>query len=106
MQRKEQGKTLTRNDLVKRVRKVTRSLEEARDLTNGFFDEVASALVRDGKVKLYGIGTFTCRDKGERIGRNPRSGEEKVIAPRRVVTFKAGNRLKRRAERIPGAGKR
>lgn len=103
MQRKELGKTLTRNDIVKKVRRVTRSLDEARLLTNGYFEELAEALVKDGKVKVYGLGTFTCRDKAQRVGRNPRSGEEKVIAPRRVVTFKASNRLKQRAEGVPDA---
>ncbi len=94
MQRKEKGKTLTKNDLAKKVCLVTGSLKDASKLTEDYFDETASIIMREGVAKVYGLGTFKCRNKAQRVGRNPRSGEEKIIKSRRVVTFKASSRLK------------
>ena len=104
MQHKEKGKTLTKNDLAKKLSAVTGSLLDARRIVDDYFDETASVIVRSGIAKIYGLGTFRCRNKAERIGRNPRSGEQKRISSRRVVTFKASLRLKERAEKIQGDG--
>lgn len=59
-------------------------------------DEVCGAIVRGDSVKLSSFATFQVRDKKERIGRNPKTGEEVPISPRRVMTFKASNVLKSR----------
>lgn len=53
------------------------------------FDEISEALLRGESVKLRSFGTFNVRDKRERIGRNPKTGVEATITPRRVLTFKA-----------------
>ena len=63
---------------------------EASEIVVQFFEEVASALADNEPVKLSGFGNFTLRDKGERPGRNPRTGEPFYIAARRVATFRAG----------------
>ncbi|MBB3978885.1 integration host factor subunit alpha [Rhizobium azooxidifex] len=59
-------------------------------------DEICNAIVRGESVKLSSFATFQVRDKNERIGRNPKTGEEVPISPRRVMTFKASNVLKQR----------
>jgi integration host factor subunit alpha len=59
-----------------------------------FFDVIKDALAGNEEVKLSGFGTFKLRDKGSRPGRNPRTGEPYEITPRRVVTFRASNKLK------------
>jgi len=98
-QRKE-GKTLTKSSLAKTLSAVTGSLLDARRLTDDYFKETAEIIVRSGTAKIYGLGTFKCRDKSARVGRNPRSGEEKGITARRVVTFKASSRLKEKVEQF------
>ena len=71
---------------------------EAKDLVEQFFEEIRSELERGRSVKLSGFGNFNLRDKGERPGRNPKTGEEIPITARRVVTFRAGHKLKSRVE--------
>ena len=71
---------------------------EAKDLVESFFEEIRMALEKGECVKLSGFGNFNLRDKSERPGRNPKTGEEIPIAARRVVTFKAGHKLKSRVE--------
>ena len=63
-------------------------------LVDSFFDEVASLLCDNTDVKLSGFGNFDLHDKNARPGRNPKTGEEVPISARRVVTFKAGQKLK------------
>ena len=75
---------------------------EAKDLVELFFEEVRLALERGEAVKLSGFGNFNLRDKNERPGRNPKTGEEIPISARRVVTFRAGQKLKSRVERYAG----
>ena len=75
------------------------SRREARDLVGSFFEEIRSALAANEPVKLSGFGNFELRDKNERPGRNPRTGEDKVISARRVVTFRPGQKLRERVER-------
>jgi integration host factor subunit alpha len=67
---------------------------EAKDMVDGFFDEIRLALQRGESVKLSGFGNFQLRDKPQRPGRNPKTGEEIAITARRVVTFHASHKLK------------
>ena len=72
---------------------------EAKDLVEVFFEEIRGSLERGEPVKLSGFGNFNLRDKTERPGRNPKTGEEIPISARRVVTFRAGHKLKSRVEK-------
>ena len=71
---------------------------EAKELVELFFEEIRTALEKGEPVKLSGFGNFNLRDKKERPGRNPKTGEEIPITARRVVTFRAGHKLKSRVE--------
>lgn len=71
---------------------------EAKELVELFFEEIRLALEDNEQVKLSGFGNFDLRDKGQRPGRNPKTGEEIPITARRVVTFKPGQKLKARVE--------
>jgi integration host factor subunit alpha len=75
---------------------------EAKDMVDGFFDEICQALERGETVKLSGFGNFQLRDKPTRPGRNPKTGEEIAITARRVVTFHASQKLKATVTRSPG----
>ena len=75
---------------------------EAKEIVEMFFDEVRSSLERNEQVKLSGFGNFDLREKGERPGRNPKTGEEIPISARRVVTFRPGQKLKARVEAYAG----
>ncbi len=89
------GKTLTRADLAESIyRKVGLSRTESAQLVEAVLSEICETLVRGETVKLSSFATFRVRDKNERIGRNPKTGEEVAILPRRVMTFKASNVLK------------
>lgn len=91
------GKTVTRADLAEAVyRKVGLSRTESAELVESVLNEICDAIVRGETVKLSSFATFQIRDKNERIGRNPKTGEEVPILPRRVMTFKASNVLKSR----------
>ena len=91
------GKTLTRADLAEAVyRKVGLSRTESAQLVEMVLDEICEAIVRGESVKLSSFATFHIRSKNERIGRNPKTGEEVPILPRKVMTFKASNVLKQR----------
>ncbi len=75
---------------------------EAKEMVEGFFEEVRAALADGSQVKLSGFGNFDLRDKNERPGRNPKTGEEIPISARRVVTFRPGQKLKARVEAYAG----
>ncbi|MBA9082336.1 integration host factor subunit alpha [Bartonella chomelii] len=91
------GKTVTRADLASAVcKKVGLSYTESSALVELILDEICNSLVKDEVVKLSSFATFQVRSKSERIGRNPKTGIEAPIPPRRVVTFKAANILKKR----------
>ncbi|UTW49527.1 integration host factor subunit alpha [Bacterioplanoides sp. SCSIO 12839] len=75
---------------------------EAKDMVDLFFDEIRGSLSRNEQVKLSGFGNFDLRDKSQRPGRNPKTGEEIPISARRVVTFKPGQKLKIRVEAYAG----
>ena len=77
---------------------------EAKEIVELFFDEVSMSLENNQQVKLSGFGNFDLREKGERPGRNPKTGEEIPITARRVVTFRPGQKLKARVEGYGGSG--
>ncbi len=72
--------------------------KEARELVGSFFQELEASLAAGEQVKLSGFGNFDLRDKKERPGRNPKTGEEIPIPARRVVTFRPGQKLRARVE--------
>ena len=76
---------------------------ESKDMVDIFFDEIRDSLSRNEQVKLSGFGNFDLRDKRQRPGRNPKTGEEIPISARRVVTFKPGQKLKIRVEAYAGS---
>jgi integration host factor subunit alpha len=91
------GKTITRADLCEAVyQKVGLSRTESADLVEMVLDEISDCLVKGESVKLSSFGSFLVRSKGERIGRNPKTGEEVPILPRRVMVFKPSNVLKQK----------
>jgi len=75
---------------------------EAKEIVEMFFDELRRSLERNEQIKLSGFGNFELREKGERPGRNPKTGEEIPISARRVVTFRPGQKLKARVEAYAG----
>lgn len=88
-------KTTTRADLTERMhRELGISRNESSVFVEQVLEEVAAALERGEAVKLSSFGTFTLREKNMRMGRNPKTGEEVPITPRRVVTFRASHVLK------------
>lgn len=76
------------------------SKREAKDMVELFFSEIRECLRENEQVKLSGFGNFDLRDKRQRPGRNPKTGEEIPISARRVVTFRAGQKLKTRIESL------
>jgi len=76
---------------------------EAKELVELYFDSMRAILAKGEAVKMSGFGNFNIRDKTPRPGRNPKTGEEIPISARRVVTFKLGQKLKRRIESYAGA---
>lgn len=77
---------------------------EAKDLVEMFFEEIRNSLEHGRQVKLSGFGNYDLRDKNQRPGRNPKTGEEIPITARRVVTFRPGQKLKARVEAYAGSG--
>ena len=91
------GKTLTRADLAEAVvQKVGLPRNESQELVELVLDQIALSLTRGEAVKLSSFGSFGVRQKGERIGRNPKTGEEVPITPRKVLVFKPSNIMKDR----------
>lgn len=88
-------RTITKAELADTLfEKLGLNKREAKDMVDGFFDEIRTALERGESVKLSGFGNFQLRDKPQRPGRNPKTGEEIAITARRVVTFHASQKLK------------
>lgn len=88
--------TLTRADLAEAInRKMGLSRAESLDLVEAILARMCDAMGRGENVKISGFGTFVLRDKKERIGRNPKTGVEVPITPRRVMTFRASQLLKK-----------
>lgn len=87
--------TLTRADLAETInRRMGFSRAESLDLVEAILDQMCGALADGQNVKISGFGSFVLRDKNERIGRNPKTGVEVPITPRRVMTFRASQLLK------------
>jgi integration host factor subunit alpha len=92
---------LTKADMAERLfEEVQLNKREAKDLVELFFEEIRTTLERGEQVKLSGFGNFDLRDKNQRPGRNPKTGEEIPITARRVVTFRPGQKLKARVDNI------
>ncbi|MFN4008509.1 integration host factor subunit alpha [Pannonibacter sp.] len=100
------SKTVTRADLCEAVyQKVGLSRTESAELVERVLAEISDCLVTGESVKLSSFGSFVVRSKGERIGRNPKTGEEVPISPRRVMVFKPSNILKQKInETLAGDG--
>ena len=89
--------TLTRAELTEAVyEEVGLSRNESADLVEAVLGEMSNALIRGESVKISSFGSFTIRNKSERIGRNPKTGEEVPITSRRVIIFKPSHVLKNR----------
>jgi integration host factor subunit alpha len=87
--------TLTRADLAEAVHKeVGLSRADSSAIIEQILDNMSDALEKGENVKISGFGSFILRDKGQRIGRNPKTGVEVPIAPRRVLTFRASQLLR------------
>lgn len=92
---KMETKTMTKADLVEMLfNRMGMNKRDAKDMVDAFFDEIRAALEDGRTVKLSGFGNFQLRDKAQRPGRNPKTGEEIAITARRVVTFHASQKLK------------
>ncbi len=95
--------TLTKAELADMLfEKVGLNKREAKDMVESFFEEIRIALETGDTVKLSGFGNFQLRDKPQRPGRNPKTGEEMPITARRVVTFHASQKLKSQVEDAHG----
>lgn len=91
------AETVTRAHLSEAVyQEVGLSRNESADLVETVLKEISDTLVRGETVKISSFGSFSVRSKGERKGRNPKTGEEVPIKPRRVLVFRASNVLKNR----------
>jgi integration host factor subunit alpha len=91
----DSGITLTKAEMAEMLfERVGLNKREAKDMVETFFDEIIEALSLGKSVKLSGFGNFQLRDKPQRPGRNPKTGEEIPISARRVVTFHASQKLK------------
>ena len=95
------SRTVTRAQLAEAVyQEVGLSRSESADLVDAILGEIGESLLRDRAVKISSFGTFAVRRKGHRVGRNPKTGEEVPILPRKVLVFRASQVLK---DRINGA---
>lgn len=91
------NRTLTRADLAEAVvRKIGLPRNESQELVELVLGEISTTLARGENVKLSSFGSFGVRDKGQRIGRNPKTGQEVPITPRRVLVFRPSNIMKDR----------
>jgi len=103
MMAEKQLSTLTKAELAELLfEQVGLNKREAKDMVETFFDEIRNALERGESVKLSGFGNFQLRDKPQRPGRNPKTGEEIPISARRVVTFHASQKMKSMVDQMSG----
>lgn len=99
------NRTLTRADLAEAVyQEVGLSRSESSQLVESVLNEIADTLVKGESVKLSSFGSFQVREKGGRVGRNPKTGEEVPIEPRRVLVFRASHVLKDTINKSASAG--
>ena len=97
-------RALTKADLAEKLYEdLGLNKREAKEIVEAFFEEIRQALEANEQVKLSGFGNFDLRDKRQRPGRNPKTGEEIPISARRVVTFRPGQKLKVRVEAYAGS---
>jgi integration host factor subunit alpha len=97
-------KTITRADLAEAVyAQVGLSRNESSDLVEQMLDEMMEALTSGNQVKISSFGSFSVKEKGERIGRNPKTGVEVPISPRKVLVFRASHVLKERINKATQA---
>ncbi len=95
---------LTKADMAERLfEELGLNKREAKEIVEMFFEEVRESLAVNEQVKLSGFGNFDLRDKSQRPGRNPKTGEEIPISARRVVTFRPGQKLKTKVEAYAGS---
>jgi integration host factor subunit alpha len=95
---------LTKADMAEKLfEELGLNKREAKELVEVFFDELRDALERGEVIKLSGFGNFVLRDKNQRPGRNPKTGEDIPITARRVVTFRPGQKLKAKVEAYAGS---
>ena len=89
--------TITKDSLVEMVHnEIGLNKREAKELIECFFEQIKKSLEEGNDIKFSGFGNFVLRDKVARPGRNPKTGEEVTISARRVVTFRAGNKLRKK----------
>lgn len=89
-------KTITRADVAEAVyEEIGLSRKDSNDILDMILDEITQELVRGNDVKLSSFGTFSLRDKKERTGRNPKTGVDAVITPRRVISFKPSQTMRK-----------
>lgn len=91
--------TLTRADLAEMLnRQIGLSRADAAAMVESIIGHVTAVLLNGDNVKISGFGTFVLRDKAERIGRNPKTGVEVPITPRRVLTFRASQGMRQKVK--------
>ncbi|MDX1555853.1 MAG: integration host factor subunit alpha [Xanthomonadales bacterium] len=97
--------SLTKADIADRLfEEVGLNKREAKEFVDAYFESIRAALEEGENVKLSGFGNFQLREKKQRPGRNPKTGEEIPISARRVVTFRPGQKLRSRVEAYVGSG--
>ena len=97
------NKTITKADIVEHLHdELGLNKSECRQLVDDFFQEIRESLINNEEVKLSGFGNFELIDKKSRPGRNPKTGEDVTISARRVVTFRAGNKLRKKIASFDG----
>jgi integration host factor subunit alpha len=99
--KKNRGYIMTKADLVEKIfDKIGLSKKEAQEIIEILFDTMKQTFVEGESVKISGFGTFNVRQKMARRGRNPKTGNDLEISPRRVITFRASNQLKALMEKL------
>ncbi len=97
--------SLTKAEIANRLfEEVGLNKREAKEFVDAYFEEIRASLETGDNVKLSGFGNFQLREKNQRPGRNPKTGEEIPISARRVVTFRPGQKLRARVEAYVGSG--
>lgn len=95
------NETITKIDLINYLHKSLGLTKiESRQLVEAFFNEIKNSLINNEEVKISGFGNFKILNKRERPGRNPKTGESAIISARRVVSFKAGQKLRKKIANI------
>ena len=97
------NKTITKADIIEHLHNdLGLNKSECKILVEDFFQEIKTSLINNEEVKLSGFGNFELLNKKSRPGRNPKTGEDVTISARRVVTFRAGNKLRKKISSFDG----